>query len=371
MGVKDSRAASRRRAGTARLLVCTAVVAATVTIFHPATPPVLAETGPTAFPFQDPDTIPTGTRYITYGTTVRDRSACGGVLDAGTNTRYVPFILHGNGEYIGLDDGCATGDAMNSGPGGWAAPQGNVFAPSVVYYGGRYIMYYTATKRNTTIKCIGMAESASATGPFSNQREVACDLDGGRHAYDPDAFVDGGRLYMTYRDDAMTTWPETGLAVVRMASNGLAEWGTYRQLLRSTDVSWDEVGTTSSDTRVVENPSMIKISNGRWYLFFSGNRYSSIRHATGVADCGTTPLPNFRCTVLGSTSRPYFGWVGEGDLNPLYGLPQNRTGPGGMSAFRTNGGGARVTWHFLPLFAPYRFALAGTLSYTNGVFAVA
>jgi hypothetical protein len=112
--------------------------------------------------------------------------------------------------------------------------------------------------------------------------------------------------------------------------NGWAVWSTRRDALKSTDITWD-TKKTGGGTHVVENPSMFKAADGYWYLAYSGNNWDSARYATGIAKCGTAPIPGGRCTpVQNGVERPYFGFTGDAGLNPYRGLPGNHRGPGGF-----------------------------------------
>jgi arabinan endo-1,5-alpha-L-arabinosidase len=271
-------------------------------------------------------------------------------------------------EHIGMSHACPTGDAMPSGAGTWADPGSHVWAPSVVLWNGVHHLYYGAFRRGQV--CLGRAVSSTASirGPYVWQTLVRC-APGGRWSLDPDAFVHAGRLYLVFRDDAVTGWPQTGIAVVEVDALGAPIWATRRALLVSQDVTWEHGPDPHSASYVVENPSMMRIGDGHFYLFFSGNDWDSDRYATGVADCGTSPrgVASHRCTVLGATAQPYFGHVAPHVTPPLFGLPDNRPGPGGMSLFRTHAGRARVVWSF---FSYGRWSMAGVLSFRQGAFAV-
>ncbi|OYO11788.1 hypothetical protein CGZ94_15405 [Enemella evansiae] len=289
-------------------------------------------------PLADPDTlVAENGRYVTYGTSLGKQSG-----RCNTTAKVVPYLVHGSGENPGMGE-CVSGDAMPGGPGAWA--QGAVWAPGVARHGDRYFMYYTASRKGSGQKCIGRAVSKSATGPFTDGKEWACPP-AGRWAIDANPFVSGGKLYVAYRDDAVASGAETGLSVVRVGASGFADWSTRRTLLLSTDIRWDTTGT-SGGTHVIENPSMFRTGNGEWYVTYSGNNWDSPRYATGIARCGTNPLPSKRCSPIGQgVTRPYFGFRGAGDINPLKGLPANHRGPGGMDVFQTPSGDNRVVWHW-------------------------
>ncbi|MGP4110892.1 family 43 glycosylhydrolase [Streptomyces sp. 4N509B] len=295
-----------------------------------------------AFPLADPDTVRARDgRYVTYGTTVP--AGRGRRCDGATGRLFVPVLVHGSGNTVGMTD-CASGDALPGGPGAWAEPGAAVWAPGVARFGDRYVMNYTATRKGAGQKCLGRAVSTSARGPFRNAGGWACPP-AGRWAIDANPFVSGGSLYVTYRDDPVATGPETGVSTVRTDAEGRALWNTRRTVLLSTDATWD-TRKSASGTQVVENPSMWRMPDGRWYLRYSGNNWDSARYATGVAECGTSPLPTSRCRPLRrGVERPYFGFTGTAGLGPYHGLPGNHRGPGGTDVSAAADGGPRVVWH--------------------------
>lgn len=313
----------------------------------------------------DPDTVRAEDgRYVTYGTTVP--AGRGERCNDATGKLYVPVLVHGSGNTVGMTD-CASGDALPDGPGAWAEPGGAIWAPGVVRYYDRYFMFYTASRRDSGQKCIGRAISSSAYGPFRNASEWACPP-AGRWAIDANPFLNGGYIHVTYRDDAITSGAETGISTVRTDSEGRAIWNTRRDVLKSTDITWD-TKNSSSGTHVVENPSMWKMPNGHWYLAYSGNNWDSPRYATGIADCGTTPLPGSRCRpVREGVERPYFGFTGDGGINPYRGLPGNHRGPGGMDVFQAADGTQRVVWHWWD--GGPRYPMTGMLNNSSTGFSV-
>ncbi|MFM9370576.1 family 43 glycosylhydrolase [Streptomyces sp. Da 82-17] len=330
-----------------RVLILVSGLAALVAGGAALTAPTAVGAGTTAatsaFPVADPDTVraANGT-YVTYGTTVP--AGRGKRCEGATGKLYVPVLVHGSGNSVGLTD-CASDDALPGGPGSWAEPGGAVWAPGVVRYGDRYFMYYTASRKGSGQKCIGRAIASDARGPFRNAGGWACPP-GGRWAIDANPFVSGNTMYVTYRDDAITSGAETGLSTVRTDSEGRAVWSSRRDVLKSTDITWDTRKSNSS-THVVENPSMWRMPDKHWYLMWSGNNWDSPRYATGIADCGTTPLPGSRCKPLRrGVERPYFGYTGATGISPYKGLPDNRRGPGGMDVFKAADGSPRVVWHW-------------------------
>lgn len=328
----------------------------------------LASTGSSSFSLADPSTVHAkdGT-YVTYGTTVG--SGAGPRCGAATGvTLYVPFLNHGSGDTVGMSD-CVAGDALPSGPGSWAVDNGAIWAPGVALFNGTYYMYYAATKAGTGQKCIGLATSGGAKSPFTNKGEWACPS-GGRWAIDPNPFVANGKLYVAYRDDAITSGHETGISIVQVGSDGFAHWSTRRDALKSTDLVWDSANESGS-THVIENPSIFVGGANHYYLLFSGNNWNSARYATGIADCGPDPIPSGRCTLLkDGANQPYFGYTGSGGLGPHRGLPGNHTGPGAMAAFYTEGNRRCVVWAWYNTATGKRHPIIGELKLDSGGFYV-
>lgn len=327
--------------------------------------PLEDPTHSSTIPLADPDTVRAQDgHYITYGTTL---GAGKGPRCGGTGKLFVPYLVHGSGNSVGMSD-CAAGDALPSGPGAWAEPGGAIWAPGVVRYGGRYIMFYTASRKGSGQKCIGRATSSTARGPFVNRGEWACPPRG-RWAIDPNPFVAGGELYVSYRDDAITSFPETGISTVRTDDAGRAIWSTRRDILKSTDISWDTI-RISGRSHVIENPTMFE-REGVWFVAYSGNNWDSARYAIGIARCGNTPLPAQRCTpIRRGVDRPYFGFTGSAGLNPYRGLPGNHRGPGGMDVFEAADGTARAIWHWWRPSDRSRHVVVGRLLHDAGGFYV-
>jgi hypothetical protein len=257
---------------------------------------------------------------------------------------------------------------MPGGPGDWAEPGGAIWAPGVIRYNNRYIIFYTASRRGSGQKCIGRATSQGARGPFVSRGEWACPPQG-RWAIDANPFVNGNNLLVTYRDDAINSFPETGISVVRTDEVGRAQWSTRRDLLKSTDVGWDTIRISGS-SHVIENPSMFR-EDDVWYLAFSDNNWDSARYATGIARCGNSPRPSTRCTpIRRGAERPYFGFTGNAGLSPYRGLPANRQGPGGMDVFHAADGSLRAVWHWWRPSDRTRHVVVGRLLRNAGGFYV-
>ena len=264
----------------------------------------------------------------------------------------------------GLSGDCVEKDAMPGGGGAWTDPDyKHIWAPSISYFSGKWWLHYTATKNGTSSngfdpgqRCLGRASSNSPTGPFTGKQEVACP-GGGRWAIDPDVLVINGEAYMTYRDDAITTGNQTGISGVKLKSNGHANWPTRRDLLKSTDVGnssfiGDYDFVHSNGKHIIENPSMFyDYGTGHYTLAFSAGRWDSRNYTTGLANCGTSPLPTPRCKVITATEigtdYPFWGHSGS-HHKPFKQLHNDKPGPGGMNFYYRPGAGSNwgVSWHW-------------------------
>lgn len=320
------------------------------------------------FKLADPDTVLTDQGdYVTYGTSSAGRK-CGGK----NQSFKVPMLRHGSGDEVGMAD-CAVGDALpKKNIGGWADTSGGVWAPGVVKHKGKYLMYYTMSRKGSKQKCIGLAKSADASGPFKDtgNRPWACPPSG-RWVIDANPYVSGGRLFVAYRDDQVTKGIESGISVVGAGDGGWADknFSTRRTALTSHDIAWDSA-KNKGNNHIVENPSMFKVGK-RWYLAYSANAWDSVRYATGIADCGTKPIPGSKCKPMrNGVQQPYFGFTGKAGLGPWRGLPGNRTGPGGMDIFQAQNGSHRAVYHWFQRSTKKRYPITGSFVRHNGGFAV-
>ncbi|MGH3660145.1 MAG: family 43 glycosylhydrolase, partial [Micromonosporaceae bacterium] len=257
MRIRDTWTSTRTGRRLMWLGLTSALLLVTTIALVPPAGSAAAADGP--IPLTGPDTIikpGPNDRYITYG------------ASAGTG-RFVPYVVHGSGNTVGMDT-TIDGDAMPGGPGAWARSDIGLWAPSVVSYGGAFYLFYTATMAGTGDpgrKCIGVARSAAADGPF-NARPNPLLCDAGGWSIDAEAFVgpNNGYLYVTYRDDAVETDRETAISVVRL-NNDATEVLEKRVQLTSRAVTWENA-EADDGSHIIENPSMIR-AGGTWWLFYS------------------------------------------------------------------------------------------------------
>src|SRR5256884_571148 len=167
---------------------------------------------------------------------------------------------------------------------------------------GGFVLYYTTRAHDPDRECLSRAVSKEPGGPFVDDSSgpLVCPPDGG--AIDPSPFVAAdGRAYLLWKSDATA-----GIVAQELAPDGLSLVGDQQPIVQA-DQAWE--------SGVVEAPSMVGY-DGRYYLFYSGNNWSTAGYAIGYAVCGSPAGP---CT------KPADGpWLAP--------TPQAE-GPGGAGAF--------------------------------------
>jgi arabinan endo-1,5-alpha-L-arabinosidase len=282
----------------------------------------------------DPDTVRAGSgHYVTFGTDQRGRRC------AGRATRLVvPYVV--STTTTSPAGTCVGGDALPGGPGDWARRDSPVWAPGVVRWQGRWLLYYAAEQHDPQHPrhrqmCLGVATSTSATGPYRHPQKALCGSHRARWSIDPDPVVVDGHLWVAYRDDDAVRGPRTALSMVEAGRRGLLIAATKRVLLTSPQVPWAAAGGQD----VIENPSLF-IAAGQWHLAFSGNLWNGPDYGTGIADCGT----EITACTLADPTEPAFGYS-RSALVPRATLPGDEPGPGGMDVF-AGPDGLWATWHW-------------------------
>jgi hypothetical protein len=172
-------------------------------------------------------------------------------------------------------------DAMPTLP-PWAEP-GFTWAPDVLKVGSRYLLWFNAAVASSgaqAIKCIGVASSANAAGPYVSEATapLVCQLD---HlgSIDPRAFVDpDGRLWLLWKSDdnaALNGTTHSTIWIQQLSQDGLSLVGEPVALMTA-NLPWEG--------RIVESPQMV-FAAGHYWLFFSGNWFNQPSYAVGVAEC--------------------------------------------------------------------------------------
>ena len=231
--------------------------------------------------FADPFVLHVGSRYYAYSTDNQDR--------------HIPVLTSG-----GLFGTARVSEALPKLP-VWSAP-GGVWAPAVLPRPGGFVLYYTTRARHPDRECLSWAFSAKPDGPFVDDSAAPFVCYPNRGAIDPSPFVDtDGRAYLLWKSDETQ-----GIVSQELAPDGRGLIGQPQPLIGA-DQSW-EAG-------VVEAPSMVGYE-GRYYLFYSGNNWSTPSYAVGYAVCDTP---------LGPCTKPMGG--------PWLASTSKAEGPGGEEVF--------------------------------------
>jgi beta-xylosidase len=196
-------------------------------------------------------------------------------------------------------------DAMPKLP-AWVWP-GFTWAPDVRRVGGQYVMWFTAgTLRSRPdaprpTECIGVATSASPTGPFVGvgSKPVICQYERWG-SIDPRTFVDadGTRWLHWKSDDNAETEGTTHASIYaqRLAADGMTLLGRPTRILEA-DQAWEG--------RIVEAPQLVR-ARDRYWLFYSGNWFNQPGYGIGVAECSGPAGPcrkRLRAPWLGSNAQ--------------------------------------------------------------------
>ncbi|MFI6663122.1 family 43 glycosylhydrolase [Streptomyces sp. NPDC050523] len=302
------------------------------------------------FPFAGADTIALhdgSNRYVTYGASIKHRK--------------VPYSVHGSSRAVGTSPKI-DGDALPDGPGAWASHAKGIWTPGAFYHStrgvGRYYLFYTALKRDTSEQyCVGVASSPNPFSGFVADLEpLLCPSDTGQWVMDADVTADPkdeDEVWMTWRDGRKDEEAESTLSAAKLSfradgSVGLASPSHTTVLLRGDKLDWARYPDTTGPA-VIGNPSLLYHA-GNWYLFYSGNRWTTGYNAIGIAFCGAK-LDDGECSPLPGPQQAWFSYSGPKPHLPSqmrkHDLPGNKRGPGAMDVYRAHDGQPWVTWKYL------------------------
>jgi Glycosyl hydrolases family 43 len=254
------------------------------------------------FDFPDPDVILVGSTYYAYAT-----NAVAGNIQILDSTDLVHWSPVGN--------------ALPSLP-AWAHPNAT-WAPGVIVVGGSILLYYAAEVNGPGggDECISVASATQPAGPFvdSSTAPLECQTPLGG-SLDPFPFVAGdGNLYLLWKSGSSGSADKIWGQELEPTGLGFAA-NTSPVALLGPDQSW-QGGT-------VEAPDMV-MSGGRYFLFYSGNDWSSADYAVGVATC----------------SGPLGPCSDSATSQPILASGPGADGPGGESVFTDGGGSFWIAFH--------------------------
>ena len=168
----------------------------------------------------------------------------------------------------------------------WAAP-GFTWAPDVTRVAdSTYVMWFTAGVRDSRpvgahpTMCIGVAVSASPTGPFEPLGDGPAICQRERWgSIDPRAFRSSdGSLWLHWKSDDnadVESGSRSSIYAQELAPDGVTLVGEARRILE-VDSPWEG--------RIVEAPHMVEVDGQHW-LFYSGNWFNQAAYAIGLASC--------------------------------------------------------------------------------------
>jgi GH43 family beta-xylosidase len=227
---------------------------------------------------------------------------------------------------------------------------GLTWAPDVHQVAGGWALYYSVLLRgvNPATHCIGAAYGSSPLGPFVPvDHPFVCQLDH-RGSIDPRVFVDGSHLILLWKseDNANPSVPgpdqdgDTGIYAQELSADGRQLLGQPVKILGPSQ-AWEAT--------IVEAPDMVE-AWGTYWLFFSGNWFTSPSYGIGVAACETP-----------------FGPCSDVSPKPFIGSNSQGFGPGEESVFEK---GANVYLVYNPFRAstapevPHRPAVLARVGFT-------
>lgn len=192
-----------------------------------------------------------------------------------------------------------------------------LWAPGVALLGGQWVGYHAvrisdgyssygrfAIYRTTSSGAMGAFRSASGTAMVSSPTSV-----NPAGVIDPEVFTDPGtgKNYLLYKTEGSSSgnYPKIWARALDATGAAFVPGSSPKQLLTVSPGSWE--GT------VVENPSMIKV-DGKYVLFYSGNRFSTTSYATGYAICKGPLGP---CTKAGRLLVSKTGSYGPGGADAV------------------------------------------------------
>ena len=207
------------------------------------------------------------------------------------------------------------------------APHRATWAPEVAQTSAGYVMYYTTPAVDIPrpdgrpSQCIGTAVSETPDGPFvdSSDGPIVCQAELGG-SIDATFFRDDdGTQYLAWKNDGNCCAQPTRFYIQRLSEDGLEVRGEPTDMGVSNDVVWERF--------VIEAPTLIA-REGTYYLFYSGNDFSSAAYAVGYA-----------------TSDDVLGPYVDADENPILTSDPPAAGPGHQSVVEDRDGDLWMTYH--------------------------
>jgi hypothetical protein len=206
----------------------------------------------------------------------------------------------------------------------WANPDPDdryTWAPAAVGIAGHYVLYASVQATALHRECIAAFASTTALGPYDDAvgHPLVCQPSLGG-SIDPSIVRDHG-LHLVWKNDGNCCGIPVSLWEQNLTASGLAVTGAPHRLLTA-DEAWQG--------GVIENPALLRATQGGWWLFYSGNNFELEAYGTGLAWC-----PSLTGPCRETSTRPFLASAGR------------QYSPGGLDFF-TDAGGRRwaafATW---------------------------
>ena len=153
------------------------------------------------------------------------------------------------------------------------------WAPGVMAWHGRYVMFYAARVNANGHLCITVATSSSPIGPFTDTSSgpMICQLDIGG-SIDPQPFIDAdGKAWLHWKNNDGSTADVSKVWVALLSADGTAVAGPVREVMAKNTQLYPWQST-------LDNPQMI-IAGGLHYLFYTSGNWQDETYRVGYAVC--------------------------------------------------------------------------------------
>jgi beta-xylosidase len=199
--------------------------------------------------------------------------------------------------------------------------KGGSWAPEVWETSAGWVMYYTGRNPGLERACLAMAVGDSPEGPYvdESREPFLCQVDLGG-SIDPSPFLDAdGKRYLLWKNDGNHVGMRTNIYIQELSEDGLSLVGEPVETGETNDQAWER--------GVVEAPTLV-LHDGTYYLFYSGNVYSTRQYAVGYA-----------------TSKDVMGPYVDAEENPIVATTEEAAGPGHQSVVEGPDGDLWLAYH--------------------------
>lgn len=208
----------------------------------------------------------------------------------------------------------------------WA--EKDFWAPEVIYYGGKYVMHYSARRKSDKSLRIGVAVSDSPQGPFVDRGVM---FDFGYAAIDGHVFIDEDKTpYLYYSRDCSENVVDgihTSQIYVVKLNDDLTKVVSEPVFLFGATEEF-ECKYFKPDWRWNEGPFMLK-KDGKYYLTYSGNCYGTKEY----------------CVCLALSDKPDGDFKKMGPILTYKDVVTDFSGPGHNAFFKDKDGKLKMTFH--------------------------